>query len=73
MKTLSDLVPGEWGVVKYVDEHCSLCRRLTDMGIIPGTKIQCTIKSPMGDPVAYLVRGTVISLRKEDSTNIVLE
>ena len=72
MRTLAKLVPGEWGVVKCVDEYCSLFGRLTDMGIISGTKIECIMKSPLGDPAAFLVRGTVLSLRNEDSENIVL-
>lgn len=72
MKNLSVLLPGEQGVVVCV-EQSNLYRRFTDMGIIPGTKIKCVTKSPLGDPTAFLVRGTLLSLRKEDAVNIVLE
>ena len=38
-------------------------RRLQDIGLIQGTKIECLQKSPAGDPVAYYIRGAVIALR----------
>ncbi len=42
-------------------------RRLLDLGMIPGTRVECLQKSPAGDPAAYLIRGAVIALRCEDS------
>lgn len=42
-------------------------RRLLDLGFIPGTKIKALRKSPLGEPVAYLVKGTVLALRKEEA------
>lgn len=47
-------------------------RRLLDLGFIPGTKIQCLYRSPLGDPTAYFVRGTVIALRQEDAGQIIV-
>lgn len=47
-------------------------RRLQDIGLIEGTKVKCLQKSPAGDPVAYLIRGAVIALRSEDSSNILI-
>lgn len=45
-------------------------RRMLDLGIIEGTKIEVLHRSPFGDPVAYLIRGTVIALRKEEARQI---
>ena len=73
MKVLSDLAPGEWGVVFSVDKSSCLFRRFSDLGIVSGTKIKCITKSPLGDPVAYFVRGALFSLRKEDASKISLE
>ena len=73
MLTLSMLTPGECGIVKSVDGEFSMKRRLLDLGLVPGTKIQCIAMSPLGDPVAYFVRGTLIALRCDDSSNIILE
>lgn len=47
-------------------------RRLLDLGFIPGTKVQCLYRSPLGDPTAYFVRGTVIALRQEDAGQIIV-
>lgn len=48
-------------------------RRLQDIGLRQGTKIECLQKSPAGDPVAYYVRGAVIALRSEDSDHIMVQ
>jgi len=45
-------------------------RRLFDLGIIPGTTVECIRRGPSGDPTAYAVRGTTIALRKEDTKYI---
>lgn len=42
-------------------------RRLLDLGLIEGTKVEAVQKSPSGDPIAYLIRGAVIALRAEDA------
>ena len=47
-----------------------LRRRIQDLGIIPGTTVECLRKSPSGDPTAYVVRGTTIALRQEDANQI---
>ena len=44
-----------------------LRRRLLDLGLVNGTNIKAIFKSPMGNPIAYEIRGTTIALRKEDS------
>jgi len=42
-------------------------RRMLDLGLIEGTDIVPILKSPLGDPVAYQIRGSIIALREEDS------
>lgn len=54
-------VPEPWG------------KRLEDMGFVPGTKVTCLRKSPLGDPVLYSLRGTGFALRKTDSRRILVE
>ena len=39
-------------------------RRLMDLGIVPGTKIEAELESLTGDPVAYRVRGTTVAFVK---------
>jgi ferrous iron transport protein A len=45
-------------------------RRLLDLGLSPGTIVEARLRSPLGDPVAYHVRGTTIALRKSQADQI---
>lgn len=45
-------------------------RRMMDMGILPGTRIQVELKGPVGDPRAYRVKGALVALRKEQASQI---
>lgn len=49
-----------------------LKRRLIDMGIIPGTKIQICKVAPLGDPIEVRLRGYQLSIRRADAANIFL-
>ncbi len=68
--SLSDLAVGSAGRVNSVELAGLLRRRILDLGIIPGTVIECIRKSPTGDPTAYFVRGTIIALRSDDASQI---
>ncbi|CDI48518.1 FeoA family protein [Clostridium tetani] len=48
-------------------------RRMLDLGLIQGTKIQCLRQSPLGDPTAYEIRGAVIALRSEEASKILVQ
>ena len=50
--TLDNLMIGDKAEVKKIKTDNSICRRFLDMGIVPGSKIECIMKSPGGDPVA---------------------
>lgn len=39
-------------------------RRLKDLGLVEGTKVKCVLRSPLGDPYAYKIRGAVVAIRK---------
>ena len=65
---LSKLEQGECAVVLDINSDTGMRRRLQDIGLIKGTNVICMQKSPLGDPVAYLIRGAVIALRSEDSS-----
>ncbi len=69
---LCDLKNGETARVVSLLATGSMRRRMLDIGLIEGTEVECIQKSPLGDPVAYLIRGAVIALRNEDSANILV-
>lgn len=70
---LSTLKPGEKSNVLHLAVKGLLRRRILDLGIVPGTALTCIGKAPAGDPIAYLVRDTVIALRSEDAGQIYIE
>lgn len=73
MRALSDLNTGESGIVREISQTNELRLRLLDLGLVPGTEVLCVLKSPLGDPVAYSVRGALIALRCDDSQDIIIE
>ncbi|ABZ82712.1 ferrous iron uptake protein feoa [Heliomicrobium modesticaldum Ice1] len=48
-------------------------RRMLDIGLVPGTAVKVIRRSPIGDPTAYLIRGAVIGLRKNEASKILVE
>lgn len=47
-------------------------KRLTELGFTENCEIIPVHISPLGDPTAYCIRGTIIALRKEDTENIII-
>jgi ferrous iron transport protein A len=72
-KKLSELQRGEKARIVSVNLNGLTRRRLFDLGFIPGTIVSVVFASPLGDPVAYLVRDTLIALRKDESDKIEVE
>lgn len=67
--TLADLRPGDTAIVTGLAQT-NMKRRLQDLGLIDGTPVTCIGVSPLGDPKAFAVRGTVIAIRATDSRHI---
>ena len=70
--TLADMNPGETAIIREIGTAGRIRRRLQDIGFIPGTMVECLLKSPLGDPIAYTVRGAVFALRLEDASTILV-
>lgn len=70
---LHELAIGSVGKVKFITSEGNSRRRMLDLGLIPGTKVEMILKSPAGDPSAYQIRGAVIALRLEESSRIMVE
>lgn len=69
--TLDRLRVGDCLTVERVVGEDAMKRRLEDLGVVSGTRITCCMKSPLGDPCAYWIRGAVIALRATDARRIV--
>ena len=69
-KTLTQLDIGKTGKVLKICADRSDTRRFYDMGLIPGTLVECVLKRHGGDIAAYKIRGAVMALRCDDSDKI---
>lgn len=73
MQKLSELKPGEKAIIIKVQGNGTLKRRLLDMGLVRGTKIEMVRESPLGDPLEFLVKGYNLSLRRVECENVYVE
>ena len=75
MRPLSSLHTGE--AARVVNLSPSIVggerRRLLDLGIVPGTRVERDFDSMLGSPTAYRVRGATIALRREQADRIFVE
>lgn len=69
-KRLSELKPGEKGIILRVEGSGATKRRILDMGLVRGTEIKVIRRAPLGDPVEFLLKGYNLSLRKSEGDNV---
>jgi len=62
LKPLSDMEPGERGVVVSIACGLGAARRLAEMGLTPGVQVAVVRKAPLRGPVEVEVRGTRVVL-----------
>lgn len=67
---LQELEIGQYGTVHRLHTAGDMRRRLLDIGLIENTVVECIGKSPAGDPLAFLIRGAVIAIRREDCRTV---
>jgi len=72
-RKLSDLLPGQHGIVKKVNGCGAITRRIVDMGVIAGTRIDVQKFAPLGDPIEVKLKGFNMSLRKTEADLIEVE
>jgi ferrous iron transport protein A len=70
---LSSLAPGESSTIAHIGGCSTLRRRCVEMGIVRGEPIAVERVAPLGDPVAYLVKGYRLSLRRADAAHILVQ
>jgi Fe2+ transport system protein FeoA len=71
--TLDQLGRDEHATVVALDCRGPARRRLMDLGLLPGTDVEVTMASPLGDPTAYVVRGSTIALRRAQARTVRIE
>lgn len=71
--TLDTLKDNETARVLKIETDSDIKRRLWDLGLIENAKITRIGTSPLGDPVAFIVKNTVIALRLINCKQITVE
>ena len=69
---LSELKPGEKGVVQHLTAGASSRQRLFEMGFVPGATVEVVRLSPLGDPMEVVVSGYHLAIRRRDARCITL-
>ena len=67
---LSALAPGRVATIIKVDTSSAEGRRLLDLGFLPGTEIRVARRAPLGDPIAFYLRGGEFCLRGSEAARI---
>ena len=67
---LSEVQPGQIVEVAAIAGQSSFRRRLMELGLVPGTRVELVRVAPLGDPIELLVRGASLSIRKAEASVI---
>ncbi len=71
---LKDLAVGESGrVLGFLKGSSDYRKKLLALGVTPGTPFSVTRVAPLGDPVEILVRGFLLTLRKDETAVLLVE
>lgn len=70
VSTLDKIPIGKQVRILDISKSSNHKHRLMDMGVVADSIIIPLFTSPASDPTAYLLKGTVIAIRKEDTRNI---
>ena len=71
-KPLSALRRGEGGVVVEMEKSV-VSLQLMEMGILPGAYVEVDRIAPLGDPISVNIAGSLLSLRREEASAVLVE
>lgn len=72
MRKLADLKPNIESIVKEL-KASDLLPKLLEMGLYEGKQVTVLFKAPTGDPIAVQVGNYVLSMRKSEAEQIIIE
>lgn len=64
---LSELKPGETGVVTKILGHGAFRKRVMEMGFVKGREVRVILNAPLQDPVKYALMDYEVSLRRAEA------
>ncbi|MBW2063044.1 MAG: ferrous iron transport protein A [Deltaproteobacteria bacterium] len=73
LQTLRTLNPGEQAIIKKINISGELGRRIRDMGLVPGSRVQILGRAPLKDPVEVKLMDYNLTLRNNEADFIMVE
>lgn len=70
---LHELKIGQTAKIVTVNASPALRARLFSMGLVPETVVKLLTIAPPGEPLEFEVRGTRVSLRRDEAETILVE
>lgn len=70
---LSDLKPGETGVITKILGHGAFRKRVMEMGFVRGREVTMVLNAPLQDPVKYSLMDYEVSLRRAEAQLLEIE
>lgn len=70
VRTLDQLPLNAAATVVELTSEGAERRRMMDLGLLPGTRVEVAMGNPLGDPRAYQIRGSVVALRREQARQV---
>lgn len=64
---LSDLKPGETGVIIKILGHGAFRKRVMEMGFVRGREVRMVLNAPLQDPIKYSLMDYEVSLRRSEA------
>ena len=64
---LRTLREGQCAQVASISAEAETGRRIRDMGLVPGARVQVVGRAPLHDPVALRLMGFTLSLRNKEA------
>jgi Fe2+ transport system protein FeoA len=70
--SLAELKPGEVGTILRLTGSIGIKKRIADMGLTPGARIEMIRNAPMGDPLEFKLRGYLLTLRRKEADSVII-
>lgn len=65
--TLSQLRPGEKGIIIKIHGHGAFRKRVMEMGFVRGREVTMILNAPLQDPIKFSLMGYEVSLRRSEA------
>ena len=73
MTLLNKLIPGQKAKVVGFTQDSPLCRRLHELGLVPGKSVTYLCRAPLHDPLLIEIGQSRLSLRRAEASLVAVE